>query len=131
MAKPHLYAALLTFAAACTPPGAGAGAGATTAGGAAASTEDDVAIQRAEQDYLDLIVQIEPEEASQLGLHSRDGDLDDRSRGGFDKRIALQEGMLRDLRSRFEHPRASRTARTDLTVLENTLDADVQEQRAR
>src|SRR5215472_16557059 len=103
----RVVSAFLALAAPCVPPGPGNGSAATSATGAAADTSDDAAIVRAEQDYVDLLVQIMPEEATLVGLHARDGDLDDRSHAGFEKRISLEEQMLRDLKARFAHPHAS------------------------
>ena len=92
---------------------------------------DDAAIERAEQDYLDFLVAASPEEATQLGLHARDADLDDRSLVAWTANLAREEAMLKGLRERFASPKASRTARTDLTILEHTLAVDVYRQRAR
>jgi uncharacterized protein (DUF885 family) len=103
---------------------------APTAAGAAAAP-DDAAILRAEQDYTDFVVATSPEHATILGLHARDGELDDRSLAAWNATVAREEAMLRDLQARFASPRASLTARTDLTILEHTLAVDVYWQRAR
>jgi uncharacterized protein (DUF885 family) len=95
------------------------------------STRDDPAIARAEQDYLDLLEATAPEEATKLGLHAHDDALDDRTLAAWSARLAREEAMLHDLEHRFSAPKASREARTDLTILEHTLAVDVRWQRAR
>jgi hypothetical protein len=52
---------------------------------------DDAAIANAGQEYLDLVVEIHPEEATALGLHKNDAELDDRTIAGHDKNIEREE----------------------------------------
>lgn len=106
------------------------GAPSPTASGAA-RPPDDAAILRAEQDYTDFVVATSPEQATLLGLHARDAELDDRSLPAWNARLAREEAMLTELLTRFASPRASLAARTDLTILEHTLAVDVYWQRAR
>ncbi len=91
---------------------------------------EDAEIARAGQDYVDLIVKISPETATQLGLHQRDEDLDDRTLAGFERDVALEEKMLADLQARFPSPHASRGALTDLAIIEHALAVDVKLKRA-
>jgi len=91
---------------------------------------DDAAIARAGQDYVDLIVKISPETATQLGLHQRDEDLDDRTLAGFERDTALEEKMLADLQTKFASPHASRPALTDLAIIEHALAVDVKMKRS-
>ena len=91
---------------------------------------DDAAIARAGQDYVDLIVKISPESATQLGLHQRDEDLDDRTLAGFERDTVLEETMLADLKTRFATPHASRASLTDLAIVEHALAVDVKMKRA-
>jgi uncharacterized protein (DUF885 family) len=95
----------------------------------AADTQDDAAIADAAKAYLDLIVEISPEAATTLGIHTRDADLDDRTLEGFEKNTAREEKMLAELTTRFKNPRASRAARTDLAILTHTLAVDVRLRR--
>jgi uncharacterized protein (DUF885 family) len=101
------------------------------AGPPAEDTRDDPEIARAGQEYIDLIVATSPEHATTLGLHARDKDLDDRTLVAFEQRLAKEERMLAELRSRFPTPHASRSARTDLEILEHALAADVRVKRDR
>lgn len=90
---------------------------------------DDDAIAKAAQDYLDLLVAIAPEEATGLGLHEGDGELDDRTIAGHEKALAREEAMLASLETRFAQPRASAAAKTDLAMLVGALRTDVRKKR--
>ena len=92
-------------------------------------TTDDPSIARAEQEYVDLLVSISPEHATELGIHTHDTDLDDRTLAGFERNLAREEAMLRDVTQRFAHPRASRAARTDLALLTHSLAVDIRKGR--
>ena len=91
---------------------------------------DDAAIARAGQAYVDLVVKISPETATQLGIHDRDADLDDRTLAGFERDTVLEETMLADLKARFAEPRATRAALTDLAIIEHALAVDAKMRRA-
>ena len=90
---------------------------------------DDAAIDKAAQAYVDLVLDISPESATGLGLHARDGLLDDRSLEGFEANTKKEEAMLKDLQTRFANPNASMRAKTDLEILEHTLEVDVRIRR--
>lgn len=90
---------------------------------------DDDAIAKAGDEYLALLVEVHPETATQLGLHARDGELDDRGAVAFDAGADREEALLRSLEKRFEHPRASQAARTDLALLLGELRAHVRMKR--
>jgi uncharacterized protein (DUF885 family) len=94
-------------------------------------TRDDSDIARAGQAYIDFIVATSPERATTLGLHSRDTELDDRTLKGFEAVLVREEKMLGELRARFAAPHASRSARTDLEILEHTLATDIRVKRVR
>jgi hypothetical protein len=94
-------------------------------------TRDDADIAKAGQDYIDLLVSIAPERATQLGLHTRDTELDDRTLAGFEAGVVREERMLAALRTRFPSPHASRSARTDLEILQHALATDVRVKRER
>jgi uncharacterized protein (DUF885 family) len=97
------------------------------AGGAIAM--DDEAIAKACQAYVDLLVEIHPEQATGLGLHQRDTDLDDRTPWGIERDLGKLEKMLASLDERFRSPRASRTALTDLALLKHMLAVEVRSTR--
>lgn len=86
---------------------------------------------KAAQEYLDLVVELFPERATALGLHARDGELEDRTIAGEDRAIEREEAMLESLRKRFDggHRLKSPTARTDLALLVSELETDVRVKR--
>jgi uncharacterized protein (DUF885 family) len=90
---------------------------------------DDAAIAKAAQDYLDLIVDVAPEEATGLGLHKNDAELDDRTTAGHDAALEREDAMLKSLEQRFKSPRASAAAKTDLAMLIGALRTDVRTKR--
>jgi uncharacterized protein (DUF885 family) len=94
-------------------------------------TRDDADIGKAGQAYLDFLVATAPERATALGLHARDAELDDRSLAAFEANLVREESMLNELRARFASPHASRSARTDLQILEHTLANDIHVKRVR
>jgi uncharacterized protein (DUF885 family) len=139
---PMLALLALTASVACTPDGssrasapqpsttgareASPGAGSTPA---APKDPDDAAIAKAAQDYLDLVVDTQPERATALGLHKNDAELDPYTIEADDKRLAREEEMLRALDDRFKDPRASASARTDLAMLKGALAVDIRVRR--
>jgi uncharacterized protein (DUF885 family) len=90
---------------------------------------DDAAIARAGEDYLALLVEVRPEEATALGLHKNDTELEDRTIAGHDKAVAREETLLKSIEQRFAAPDASPAAKTDLTVLIGALRCDVRVKR--
>lgn len=90
---------------------------------------DDAAVQKAAQEYLDLLVDISPESATALGLHKNDAELDDRTASGFDKAVDREEAMLKSLKERFKAPKLSPAGRTDLTMLIGALEVDIRTKR--
>ena len=93
-------------------------------------TSDDAAIERAEKDYVALVIAISPETATSLGDHSRDTELDTYTRDGEEADLEREEAMLADLRARLPSPHASLAARTDLALVESALDVDARTRRA-
>jgi uncharacterized protein (DUF885 family) len=141
-ARPLLACVVACSPAATTPAGAAGLGGATadaspipapaaTASAAppSADTADDAAIDRAAGDYLDLLIAFSPETATALGVHSRDTDLDGYSREEEEATLKREEAMLADLRARFPAPRASRSKKTDLALIESALAVDVRWRR--
>src|SRR5580692_9873959 len=102
-----------------------------SAGPAFEDTSDDAAIARAGEAYLALVTSIHPEQATQLGIHSADAELDDRSLEGEERAVGREEAMAGDLASKFPKGKlhASRSARTDLVVLRHLLEVDVRVHR--
>jgi hypothetical protein len=90
---------------------------------------DDVAIAKAGQEYLDLLVEIRPEDATALGLHKNDDKLDDRTIAGHDKNTDREEALLKSFEERFRTPRASGSAKTDLALLLGALRTDIRRKR--
>ncbi|HEY8075065.1 MAG TPA: DUF885 domain-containing protein [Labilithrix sp.] len=96
----------------------------------ASATPDDALVAKAAQDYLDLIVETQPEHATALGIHKNDGELDPYTIEGDDKRLEREEQMLRALDERFKDPRAtSAAAKTDLAMLKGALAVDIRVRR--
>ncbi len=87
------------------------------------------AIQKAGQEYLDLLVEISPETATALGLHKNDAELDDRTIAGHDKAVDREEAMLKSLRERFKTPPANASTKTDLAMLIGALEVDIRTKR--
>ncbi len=92
---------------------------------AASGTSDDAAVDDAAKAYLDLLVQLSPETATNLGIHTRDTELDDRSFQGFENAISREEDMLAGLERRFANARLSPEKRTDLAILKGALRVDI------
>jgi uncharacterized protein (DUF885 family) len=92
---------------------------------APSASSDDAAIAQATQDYIKLVVSISPETGTALGDHSRDSDLDAYTLDGDAAGVAKEQAMLDDLHARLGSPRASRTARTDLELIESALGVDI------
>jgi uncharacterized protein (DUF885 family) len=100
------------------------------AGAPAAKDEtDDAAVAKAGQEFLDLFVEIMPEQATALGLHKNDALLEDRTIAGHDKNVDREEAMAKALRERFKSPKLSPSARTDLALLLGALETDVRKKR--
>jgi uncharacterized protein (DUF885 family) len=117
-----------------TPPPAPTAREATSAVATAApivkaEEPDDAEIAKAGQAYVDLLVAISPETATELGLHKNDAELDDRTTKGFDDAVEREEKMLGELEQRFAKPRASAGAKTDLVLIEGALRVDVRVKR--
>jgi uncharacterized protein (DUF885 family) len=118
--RPLLVLALATLLSACQP-----GAPKPPAGVEAAPA----AVAQAGQEYIDLTVAISPENATQLGLHQRDEELDDRTLAGFARDTRREEDLLKELARRFPTPPSDRQARTDLEILRGQLAVDVRWRR--
>ncbi len=124
---------------ACGPAGAAtssSGAGATNARPSAAPPAniqhvepDDDVIAKAGEDYVALYASIHPEDATALGLHEYDDQLDDRSAAGHARDIEREVAFLSTLEQRFADPKASPAARTDLAMLLGALRCDIRKDR--
>jgi hypothetical protein len=94
-----------------------------------AEGNDDAAVAKAGQEFLDLFVEISPEQATALGLHASDALLDDRTIAGQDKNVDREEAMAKALRERFKNPKLSASGKTDLAMLIGALETDVRRKR--
>lgn len=140
---------MVAAAGACTPPGppavsppATGSASAATPGSSASlapptepprGAKGDQEVAKAAQEYLDLLVEISPEQATGLGLHKNDALLDDRTIVGDDKAIEREEALLKSFRERFKSgsPVGDLTpgAKTDLAMLQGALEVDIRTRR--
>jgi uncharacterized protein (DUF885 family) len=124
---------LLVLAAtvACSPatpkaPATTAPAPATTAAATATVAPDKPDTGRADalaKDYLAHVVSASPETATQLGIHSRDAELDDRSPAHLEadaKERARLLGVARDLKT----ANLPRAAATDVELVESALEVE-------
>lgn len=103
-----------------TAPAASAGSGAADDG-----SPIDPRVQAASKEYLDLVVSLSPETATQLGRHSRDDDLDDRRLEAAAAEIQRQEALLASVEARFRGMNLDRPSATDVELLVRSLRADV------
>jgi uncharacterized protein (DUF885 family) len=90
---------------------------------------DDEAIATAGEQYVALFVENHPEDATALGLHKNDGELEDRTIAGHDKATDQEEALLKSFEERFTSPRASASARTDLALLLGALRSEIRQKR--
>ena len=90
---------------------------------------DDAAIAKAGDEYLELFAEIHPEEATALGLHEHDSELEDRSIVGHDKATEREAALLESLEERFANPKATPAAKTDLAMLRGALRCDIRKER--
>jgi uncharacterized protein (DUF885 family) len=109
----------------CPAPMPPAPVSSPSASSSAPASRDDAAIVEAERAYLDLYAELHPETATSMGLHTRDSDLDDRSRDGIAKRVAREAAMLAELQARFGQVVASPSAKVDLALLESALSVEI------
>ncbi len=90
----------------------------------------DAEVAIASREWLDQMIEVSPEQASSLGLHARDAELDDRTTEGFARNLAREEALLDTLRKRFAaRPPSSRVAKSDLALLLGALAVDVRRKR--
>ncbi len=134
---------LLVAACAATPPAENAppplrpvttatstAVAAVDAGASPARDEaDDVAIDKAQAEYLDLLVKVSPEAATGLGIHTRDTELEERESRAWDRLIEEEERFLKGLEERFKAPRASKRAQIDLQLMQHQLRVDIRRKR--
>lgn len=89
----------------------------------------DADVDKAAQAYLDLLLQISPQSATGLGIHTRDSELDDVTAEGFEASTTKEDKMLQDLNARFANPNLSLRGKIDLDILTHTLAVDVRVRR--
>ncbi|MBS2012953.1 MAG: DUF885 domain-containing protein [Deltaproteobacteria bacterium] len=103
--------------------------GAAPPSSAPGPSRGDAELAKAAQEYLDLLVDISPEEATALGLHKNDALLDDRTIVGEDKALEREEALAKSLRERFKGVELGPAGKTDLAMLLGALDTDVRTRR--
>ena len=86
----------------------------------AARSDANAAFEALGKRYLDEFGRHAPVNATSLGDHRYDGDLDDLSAAGRARTLAWNESLLADLR-RIDRARLSRENQVDAAVLENQL----------
>ncbi len=90
----------------------------------AAPPREDALVEELARAYLDVLLTTEPETATTLGLHARDGVLDDRTAAGIETARKARAIVLEGVRKLKQNPNLSRPARTDLDLLEATLEVE-------
>lgn len=97
-----------------------------------APASSDAEVAAVARDWLQQLVARSPETASELGIHDRDAELDDRTLDGFARALAREEQLLASLRARFaERLPASRAGKTDVALMLAALSVDVRKKRDR
>jgi uncharacterized protein (DUF885 family) len=91
------------------------------------ATDDDV--QKATKAYLDFLVELRPESASELGIHDADDRLEDRTEAGQKKIIEREDAMADGLDKAFANAKLSKSATVDLRILKGALRVDARMRR--
>lgn len=114
-----------------TPAAASAPAPAASHAAAARAepSNDDRLVTQAGQEFLDVFVDVHPEDATALGLHQRDGELEDRTIEGHDKATDREEALLAAIERRLAAARLSSAAKTDAALLVGWLKCDIRRRR--
>lgn len=86
-------------------------------------------VERLVKRYLDLVVEISPENATALGLHARDGELDTRDRASFERDLQREEDLLAEV-DRMKGGPLSRAAQIDRALLRSALSVDIARKRS-
>ncbi len=133
---PFLVPLVLSVVSACATPSTSPSVPSPSTVHAKAAGADDALVTASAKAYLDLLVETSPEAATLLGLHSREADLDDRSKAAFENGLVKKEKLLARVRDEAttvrkdgSMPSLSRTARTDAWILIHTLEMDIRTQR--
>lgn len=92
------------------------------------ASADDAAIDKAAKQYLDLLVELYPENATFLGIHTQDGELNPYVIASLDKAIDREAKLLEDLKG-VSTEKASKSARTDLELVRGQIELDVRTAR--
>jgi uncharacterized protein (DUF885 family) len=100
-----------------------------TATHALASNDDPLAAALARK-YLDFVVETSPETATALGIHTHDTELDDRAAAHEEALLTRERALLGEASALLAKGRLSRTAQTDVRLVEAALTVAV-ERRAR
>ena len=85
---------------------------------------EDAPITKAAKTYLDLVVELYPERATELGIHDHDTELNPYTTAALDKAADREAKLLEELNA-IVADRASRGAKTDLELLRARTEVDV------
>jgi uncharacterized protein (DUF885 family) len=83
---------------------------------------EDALVDELAKAYLDVLLATSPEEATILGLHAKDGVLDDRTQAGVEQARKTRATILGTVKKLQTNRKLSRAARTDLELLAATLE---------
>ena len=89
-----------------------------------APTETDVTFESISQRYLDAMMALTPVNATSLGDHRFDGDLDDASARGYDRRVALAREFLLQVQA-LDPDQLSRANQVDARLLASELQYQI------
>src|SRR5581483_4372551 len=85
---------------------------------------EDAKFEAIANKYVEDLLKLSPETATELGDHRYDSRLDDYSRAGVDAQIRFNQDTLAAL-SKIKREKLSATNRVDLRILENTLQYQI------
>jgi len=123
--RPHpLALALLAAALAACSPSSNAPAGDAPASAARPASQADAAFASLSQRFLDEGLALSPVNASQVGDHRYDAELDDLSAAGRQQAIDWARGMLAEL-DRIDAGALSREHQVDALILRNHLEGSL------
>lgn len=90
----------------------------------AAPSEADITLETISQRYLNEMMALTPVNATSLGNHRFDAELDDVSAAGYDRRIALARELLLQLQA-LNDAQLSRANQVDARLLTNELQYEI------
>jgi uncharacterized protein (DUF885 family) len=91
----------------------------------ASAQEADAKLERFFQQYLDSHFKLQPTQATELGDHRFDGQLDDVSKPARDRWLAEAKSTLAELPKQVEYKALSRDGQIDYDIFRHHLEADI------